>query len=99
MQLKHLRRTRQSEKRRRCKRSKSNDITRCDSKPINEASHTGWTTYGHTGEDVDIYAQGPGSEKFRGNIDNTDNAKTSLISLAMMSLQIKINKNKLNLAY
>ncbi len=44
-------------------------------KPIDEASHTGWTTYGHTGEDVDIYAQGPGSDKFRGNIDNTDNAK------------------------
>lgn len=44
-------------------------------KPINDASHTGWTTYGHTGEDVNTYAYGPGADKFRGNIDNTDSAK------------------------
>ncbi|QLK86857.1 alkaline phosphatase [Staphylococcus sp. 17KM0847] len=43
--------------------------------PINEASHTGWTTYGHTGEDVNTYAFGPRSEVFEGNIDNTENAK------------------------
>ncbi|MEJ7452125.1 alkaline phosphatase [Staphylococcus xylosus] len=43
-------------------------------KPINDKSNTGWTTYGHTGEDVNTYAYGPGSEQFRGNIDNTDNA-------------------------
>ncbi|MGX0528987.1 alkaline phosphatase [Staphylococcus cohnii] len=44
-------------------------------KPINDESHTGWTTNGHTGEDVNTYAYGPGSDKFKGNIDNTDNAK------------------------
>ena len=44
-------------------------------KPINDKSHTGWTTNGHTGEDVNTYAYGPGSDKFKGNIDNTDNAK------------------------
>lgn len=44
-------------------------------KPINDQSHTGWTTYGHTGEDVNSYAYGPGSKQWRGNIDNTDNAK------------------------
>ena len=44
-------------------------------KPINDESHTGWTTYGHTGEDVNTYAYGPGADKFRGNIDNTDSAK------------------------
>ena len=44
-------------------------------KPINDKSNTGWTTNGHTGEDVNTYAFGPGSERFRGNIDNTDNAK------------------------
>lgn len=44
-------------------------------KPINDASHTGWTTNGHTGEDVNTYAYGPGSDKFEGNIDNTDSAK------------------------
>ena len=26
--------------------------------PINDASHTGWTTNGHTGEDVNTYAYG-----------------------------------------
>ena len=44
-------------------------------KPINDKSNTGWTTNGHTGEDVNTYAYGPGSDKFKGNIDNTDNAK------------------------
>lgn len=44
-------------------------------KPIDDKSLTGWTSTGHTGEDVDIYAHGPGADRFRGNIDNTDNAK------------------------
>ncbi|ARJ50691.1 alkaline phosphatase [Staphylococcus lutrae] len=43
--------------------------------PINRQSHTGWTTYGHTGEDVNTYAFGPGADRFQGHIDNTDNAK------------------------
>lgn len=43
-------------------------------KPINDQSHTGWTTYGHTGEDVNTYAYGPGSNQWQGNIDNTENA-------------------------
>ncbi|EMC0256783.1 alkaline phosphatase, partial [Staphylococcus pseudintermedius] len=38
-------------------------------------SNTGWTTNGHTGEDVNTYAFGPGADQFQGNIDNTDNAK------------------------
>jgi alkaline phosphatase len=38
-------------------------------------SNTGWTTGGHTGEDVPVYAYGPGRENFIGTIDNTDNAK------------------------
>ena len=53
----------------------NNNITRRHPKPINDESHTGWTTYGHTGEDVNTYAYGPGADKFRGNIDNTDSAK------------------------
>jgi alkaline phosphatase len=32
-------------------------------------------THGHTGEDVAIYAGGPGSERFRGRLDNTDIAR------------------------
>jgi alkaline phosphatase len=42
---------------------------------INARSFTGWTTKGHTGEDVNVYAYGPGSERFKGQIDNTDHAK------------------------
>jgi alkaline phosphatase len=42
---------------------------------INTRSFTGWTTKGHTGEDVNVYAFGPGSERFKGQIDNTDHAK------------------------
>jgi alkaline phosphatase len=38
-------------------------------------SNTGWTTGGHTGEDVNVYAFGPSSEKFAGHLDNTDQAK------------------------
>ncbi|MDQ1004475.1 alkaline phosphatase [Neobacillus niacini] len=42
---------------------------------INTRSYTGWTTSGHTGEDVNVYAYGPGSERLKGQIDNTDHAK------------------------
>ena len=44
-------------------------------KPINDESHTGWTTNGHTGVDVNTYAYGPGSNKFKGNMENTQSAK------------------------
>lgn len=44
-------------------------------KPVDVRSFTGWTTGGHTGEDVYIYGYGPGSEQWRGSMDNTDNAK------------------------
>ena len=43
--------------------------------PINDASHTGWTSYGHTGVDVNTYAYGPGAEAFRGHINNVENAE------------------------
>ncbi len=44
-------------------------------KIISDASFTGWTTTGHTGEDVGVIAFGPNSEQFRGFQDNTDIAK------------------------
>ena len=31
-----------------------------------------WTTLGHTATDVNMYAYGPGSEKFRGHLDNAE---------------------------
>ena len=43
--------------------------------PVNSRSLTGWTTGGHTGEDVNVYGYGPSSSLWIGNIDNTDNAK------------------------
>lgn len=42
---------------------------------FNNRTNTGWTTGGHTGEDVSVYAYGPGNEKFAGHLDNTDQAK------------------------
>ncbi|WP_212924795.1 alkaline phosphatase [Oceanobacillus sp. J11TS1] len=42
---------------------------------FNVRSNTGWTTGGHTGEDVNVYAFGPKSEQFAGQIENTDQAK------------------------
>lgn len=42
---------------------------------FNVRSNTGWTTGGHTGEDVNAYAFGPQSELFAGQVDNTDQAK------------------------
>jgi alkaline phosphatase len=33
---------------------------------------TGWTTHGHTAVDVPIYATGPGSERFRGTLQNEE---------------------------
>ncbi|WP_097677914.1 alkaline phosphatase [Bacillus massilinigeriensis] len=54
------------------------DVTTIDNaieKIFDSRSHTGWTTGGHTGEDVPVFAYGPGKERFYGQIDNTDNAK------------------------
>jgi len=42
---------------------------------INKHSNTGWTTHGHTAVDVETFAYGKGSDKFRGFMDNTDIAK------------------------
>jgi alkaline phosphatase len=39
---------------------------------FNERTRTGWTTRGHTGIDVPLYATGPGSEHFRGVMQNED---------------------------
>ncbi len=42
---------------------------------INKHSNTGWTTHGHTAVDVETFAYGKGSDKFRGFMDNTEIAK------------------------
>lgn len=54
------------------------DVTTIDNaieKIFDTRSFTGWTTGGHTGEDVPVYAFGPQKEQFAGLIDNTDNAR------------------------
>ncbi|MEK5067508.1 alkaline phosphatase [Sporosarcina sp. FSL K6-1508] len=42
---------------------------------FDKRSYTGWTTGGHTGEDVPVYAFGPSSDRFAGLLDNTDHAQ------------------------
>ncbi|TYK64570.1 alkaline phosphatase [Colwellia echini] len=42
---------------------------------IDKRTNTGWTTGGHTGIDVPVFAFGKQSELFTGQIDNTDIAK------------------------
>lgn len=42
---------------------------------INHYSSTGWTTKGHTGEDVPIYAYGLNRHLFSGRIENSDIAR------------------------
>ncbi|MEW8972085.1 MAG: alkaline phosphatase [Mesobacillus sp.] len=54
---------------------KERDIDNAIEKIFDTRSNTGWTRGGHTGEDVPVYAFGPGKERFYGQIDNTDNAK------------------------
>tara|TARA_R110002167_G_scaffold143757_1_gene333327 strand:- start:186 stop:1481 length:1296 start_codon:yes stop_codon:yes gene_type:complete len=46
------------------------------SKILDNRTYTGWTTTGHTGVDVQIFAKGLGSERFNGYMDNTDIAQT-----------------------
>ncbi|RFU62230.1 alkaline phosphatase [Bacillus sp. V59.32b] len=54
---------------------KVTDIDNAIENIFNKRSHTGWTTGGHTGEDVPVYAFGPYKERFAGQVDNTDHAK------------------------
>jgi alkaline phosphatase len=42
---------------------------------LDKRTNTGWTTSGHTGVDVEVYAFGAGAQAFAGNINNTDIAK------------------------
>lgn len=48
-----------------------------------------WTTGGHTGEAVSIFAKGPGSEAFSGFIDNTDVGKKLLALVGKMGSKRK----------
>jgi alkaline phosphatase len=51
------------------------EIDNAIEKIFDKRSGTGWTTSGHTGDDVPVYAFGPQKEKFAGMIDNTNQAE------------------------
>ena len=38
---------------------------------VSARAKIGWSTWGHTGVDVPLHATGPGSERFRGSIENS----------------------------
>jgi alkaline phosphatase len=42
---------------------------------LDKRTNTGWTTSGHTGVDVEVYAFGAGAQAFAGNLNNIDIAK------------------------
>ncbi len=51
---------------------KAVDPDREDFREISRQNNIGWTTFGHCGAPVPVYAIGKGAEKFAGRIDNTD---------------------------
>lgn len=58
--------------------AKSKNVTNVDNaieSIFDNRTNTAWTTGGHTGEDVPVYAYGPYKERFAGQVDNTDQAK------------------------
>lgn len=58
--------------------AKSKNVTNVDNAIeaiFDNRTNTAWTTGGHTGEDVPVYAFGPYKERFAGQVDNTDQAK------------------------
>ncbi|ULM96791.1 alkaline phosphatase [Peribacillus frigoritolerans] len=58
--------------------AKSKNVTNVDNaieSIFDNRTNTAWTTGGHTGEDVPVYAYGPYKDRFAGQVDNTDQAK------------------------
>ena len=66
-------------------------ITETLIKLVSDKAGVGWTTYGHTGINVPIYAIGPGSEQFSGVIDNTEIPKKIL---DILQIDMEANTNK-----
>ena len=48
---------------------------------INDTTFTGWTTSGHSAEDVQVFASGVNKDMFVGQQDNTDIAKKLFLQL------------------
>lgn len=60
-------------------------------------ANLGWTTGGHTGEDVTFYSYAPGNARIWGTLDNTDVAKIASgvwgINLDELTKQLFVNAN------
>ncbi len=54
------------------KDGKKNKLTKEENARMNKEASIGWTTGGHTGGHVPVFAVGKGAEKFSGRMDNTD---------------------------
>jgi len=63
------------EKKKKWKPNLERIISKSIKKIIDARTNTGWTSSGHTAVDVPVFAFGPKSKNFSGNIDNTDVAK------------------------
>ena len=48
------------------------DLSKEANEKLNKKCNIAWTTGGHTGEPVPVYAIGKGAEKFGGRMDNTE---------------------------
>ena len=51
---------------------KANNLSSKENKKLNDECNIEWTTGGHTGEPVPVFAIGKGAEKFGGRMDNTE---------------------------
>ncbi|GGW86807.1 alkaline phosphatase [Alteromonas halophila] len=61
---------------------------------LDEKTNTGWTTSGHTGVDVEVFAFGAGSQALAGQHDNTDIAAVIFEHLKGSSMQTPVSDNK-----
>ncbi|NLB90044.1 MAG: alkaline phosphatase [Clostridiales bacterium] len=64
---------------------------------ISKRANIGWTTGGHTGEDVTLFSYLPGDERIHGLIDNTDVANTAAaiwgLNLKEITKTLYVNAN------
>ena len=51
---------------------KTNNLSSKENDKLNDECNVEWTTSGHTGEPVPVFAIGKGAEKFSGRMDNTE---------------------------
>jgi len=70
---------------------KARAVQRVLKKFVDTRSNTGWTTSGHTGIDVQVFAFGPSAELFEGSQDNVDIAKKIFTLLEQSNKQQEMN--------